>query len=109
MKETSTFFAVCAPISGAFGFSGKGRTDIRPDRSPAVLIAEGSKMSNNANGKSFGSKTVATLGMAVLSVFMEKGFWPYAAVIAIVIIIKHRANIKRLIHGEEPPISFKKK
>ena len=46
--------------------------------------------------------------MAVLSVFMEKGFWPYAAVIAIVIIIKHRANIKRLIHGEEPPISFKK-
>ena len=51
----------------------------------------------------------AALGMAVLSVFMEKGFWPYAAVIAIVIIIKHRANIKRLIHGEEPPISFKKK
>ena len=108
MKETSTFFAVCAPISGAFGFSGKGKADIRPDRSPAVLITEGSIMSNNANGKSFGSKTVATLGMAVLSVFMEKGFWPYAAVIAIVIIIKHRANIKRLIHGEEPPISFKK-
>ncbi|MBQ6670731.1 MAG: glycerol-3-phosphate 1-O-acyltransferase PlsY [Firmicutes bacterium] len=51
----------------------------------------------------------AALGMAVLSVFMEKGFWPYAAVIAIVIIIKHRANIKRLLSGTEPPISFKKK
>ena len=50
----------------------------------------------------------AALGMAVLSVFMEKGFWPYAALIAVIIIIKHRANIKRLIHGEEPPISFKK-
>ena len=51
----------------------------------------------------------AALGMAVLSVFMEKGFWPYAAVIAIMIIIKHRANIKRLLSGTEPPISFKKK
>lgn len=51
----------------------------------------------------------AALGMAVLSVFMEKGFWPYAAVIAIVIIIKHRGNIKRLLNGTEPPISFKKK
>ena len=51
----------------------------------------------------------AALGMAVLSVFMEKGFWPYAAVIAIIIIIKHRGNIKRLLNGEEPPISFKKK
>ena len=108
MKETSVILLFAPRIFGAFGFSGKGRTDIRLDRSPTVLIAEGSKMSNNANGKSFGSKTVATLGMAVLSVFMEKGFWPYAAVIAIVIIIKHRANIKRLIHGEEPPISFKK-
>ena len=72
MKETSTFFAVCAPISGAFGFSGKGRTDIRPDRSPAVLIAEGSKMSNNASGKSFGSKTVATLGMMCAIAFVAK-------------------------------------
>ena len=51
----------------------------------------------------------AALGMAVLSVFMEKGFWPYAAVIAIIIIIKHRGNIKRLLSGTEPPISFKKK
>ena len=51
----------------------------------------------------------AALGMAVLSIFMEKGFWPYAAVIAIIIIIKHRGNIKRLLSGTEPPISFKKK
>ncbi len=51
----------------------------------------------------------AALGMAVLSVFMEKGFWPYAALIAVIIIIKHRGNIKRLLRGEEPPISFKKK
>ena len=51
----------------------------------------------------------AAAGMAVLSVFMEKGFWPFAAVIAVIIIIKHRGNIKRLLAGEEPPISFKKK
>ena len=46
--------------------------------------------------------------LPVLSVFLERPFWPYAAVIGIVIIIKHRSNIKRLIKGEEPPISFKK-
>ncbi len=51
----------------------------------------------------------AALSMAVLSVFMEKGFWPYAALIAVIIIIKHRGNIRRLLKGEEPPVSFKKK
>ena len=29
-----------------------------------------------------------------------------AAVIAVIMIIKHRANIVRLIHGEEPKLSF---
>ena len=51
----------------------------------------------------------AAVGMVVLAVVFEKAFWPYGAVIAVIIIIKHRGNIKRLIKGEEPPISFKKK
>ena len=51
---------------------------------------------------------IAAAGLAVLSVFLERGFWPYAAVIALIIIVKHRSNIKRLIKGEEPPLNFKK-
>ena len=47
-------------------------------------------------------------GLAVLSVFMEKAFWPYALAMALIIIFKHRSNIKRLINGEEPPLNFKK-
>ena len=56
---------------------------------------------------SVGSMGGAT-GLAILSVFMEHGFWPYALVIAAVIIFKHSSNIKRLIKGEEPPLNFKK-
>ena len=51
---------------------------------------------------------VAAAGLAVLSVFMENGFWPYALVLAVIVIFKHRSNIKRLIKGEEPPLNFKK-
>ena len=32
-----------------------------------------------------------------------------AALIGATVIVKHRANIKRILAGEEPPISFKKK
>ena len=48
------------------------------------------------------------VALPVLSVFLEKPFWPFALVIGLIIIIKHRGNIQRLIKGEEPPISFKK-
>ena len=51
---------------------------------------------------------VAAAGLAVLSVFMEHGFWPYALVIAAIIIFKHKSNIQRLLKGEEPPLNFKK-
>ena len=51
----------------------------------------------------------AALGMAAMTFVFEKPFWPFAVAIAAVIIIKHRSNIKRLLKGEEPPVSFKKK
>lgn len=41
-----------------------------------------------------------------ICIFMEPGFVAAAAVIAVIMIIKHRANIVRLIHGEEPKLSF---
>ena len=47
---------------------------------------------------------------AVLSAFMEPGFFAFACVMAIIMIIKHRANIVRLVHGEEPIMGiFEKK
>ena len=50
----------------------------------------------------------AALGMVVMTIIFEKAFLPFGAVIALIIIIKHRANINRLVKGEEPPVSFKK-
>ncbi len=41
-----------------------------------------------------------------ICIFMEPGFVAAAAVISVIMIIKHRANIVRLIHGEEPKLSF---
>ena len=53
---------------------------------------------------------VGAVAFAVLAAFMEPGFFAFACVIAIIIIIKHRANIVRLAHGEEPVMGiFKKK
>lgn len=41
-----------------------------------------------------------------LCIFMEPGFVWIAAVISIIMIFKHRENIVRLIHGEEPKLGF---
>ena len=53
---------------------------------------------------------VGAVAFAVLAAFMEPGFFAFACVMAIIMIIKHRANIVRLIHGEEPIMGiFEKK
>ena len=40
--------------------------------------------------------------------FMEPGFIWIGSLMALIVLIKHGANIKRLIRGEEPKMSFKK-
>ena len=56
---------------------------------------------------SLGSVTAAVC-FVVLAHFMEPGFfWP-GLVMAVILIFKHRANIGRIIRGEENRISFKK-
>lgn len=53
---------------------------------------------------------VGAIAFPILAIFLEQGFFPYACVMAIIILVKHRANIVRLIHGEEPIMGiFKKK
>jgi len=41
--------------------------------------------------------------------FIEPDFIAIGIVMAVIILVKHRANIGRLIRGEEPKMSFKKK
>jgi len=53
---------------------------------------------------------VGAIAFPIIAIFLEPGFVVFAAVMAIVIIIKHRANIVRLVHGEEPVMGiFKSK
>lgn len=42
----------------------------------------------------------------VLSFFMEKDFIYLGIVVAVIVLIKHRANIIRLFRGEEPVMSI---
>lgn len=44
----------------------------------------------------------------VIAWFLEPDFVILGAIIAVIIIIKHRANIVRLCKGQEPKINFKK-
>ncbi len=49
---------------------------------------------------------LAALSFPVFCWFLEPDFIYLACVLALVIIIKHRANIARLLHGQEPKLSF---
>lgn len=49
------------------------------------------------------------VSLPIVSLFMEKEFAPFVFVMAIVVIFKHRANIGRLIRGEEPVMGIFKK
>ena len=53
---------------------------------------------------------VGAVAFTVVAVFLEPGFFAFACVMAIIILVKHRANIVRLARGEEPVMGiFKKK
>lgn len=45
----------------------------------------------------------------LVCLFIEPDFIAIGIVMAVIILVKHRANIGRLIRGEEPKMSFKKK
>ncbi len=54
---------------------------------------------------SAGSISGAALA-AVYTFFLERPFLPFVIVMACLIIIKHRGNVRRLMNGEEPPLGF---
>lgn len=49
---------------------------------------------------------LAAVSFPVFSYWLEPDFVLLACVLALIIIIKHRANIQRLFKGEEPKLSF---
>ncbi len=51
---------------------------------------------------------LGAIALPVLTRFFMPDYIVVFAVMAIIVIIKHRGNIRRLLHGEEPKISFKK-
>ncbi|MDD7719344.1 MAG: glycerol-3-phosphate 1-O-acyltransferase PlsY [Eubacteriaceae bacterium] len=57
---------------------------------------------------SLGSVVVG-ISCPVASIFMEKEFLPFGCVMAAILIFKHRANIGRIVRGEESKLGAKKK
>lgn len=51
---------------------------------------------------------VAALSLPIISYFFDPKYVIWSCILAAIVIIKHRANIKRLIKGEEPKLNFKK-
>ena len=117
--ETCSFICAVAVMAGHiwpvfFGFKGGkgvatalGTVLVINWKMALILLAAALILTAVSKRMSVGSIGAAA-GLPVLSAFMEKGFWPYALVMALVVIIKHRGNIKRLIEGKEPKLSFKK-
>jgi len=52
---------------------------------------------------------IGAVAAPFISWWLVPGFLPYVTVIAVIVIVKHRANISRILKGEEPKVSFKKK
>ena len=51
---------------------------------------------------------MGAVSFPLLSWFMEPGFFMPGFIMAVSVVVKHRANIGRLLRGEEPKMSFKK-
>lgn len=49
---------------------------------------------------------LGALSFPLLCFFLEREFLPLGCVLAVIIIVKHRANIVRLFRGEEPKLSI---
>lgn len=51
---------------------------------------------------------MGAVSFPLLAWLMEPGFFVPGFIMAVIVIVKHRANIGRLLRGEEPKMSFKK-
>lgn len=51
---------------------------------------------------------IAAVSFPIISYFLEKDFFWFGIVMALIMLYAHRSNIKRIINGEEHKLSFKK-
>lgn len=51
---------------------------------------------------------IAAILLPVVSYLFDPYYLPWTTVMAVIVLFKHRANIVRLIKGEEPKVSFSK-
>jgi glycerol-3-phosphate acyltransferase PlsY len=52
---------------------------------------------------------LAAAVMPLVANYFDPKYLSWAIIISLIIVFKHRANIKRLLAGQEPKLSFKKK
>lgn len=53
---------------------------------------------------------VGAICFSIISIFMQRDFLIFGTIVAVIVLIKHRQNIKRIFKGEEPKMSiFEKK
>lgn len=120
MGEQVAFLCVAAVFCGHvwpafFGFKGgKGVAtafgalmglDYRMGLAALAVVIVGILLSKRM---SFGS-ILAAVTFPFIAWYFNKDFVYIGTVMAVLIIVKHRANLVRLIHGEEPVIGQKKK
>ena len=118
--EKVAFLCVAAVFCGHvwpafFGFKGgKGVAtvfgalmglDYRMGLTALAIVAIGVLLSKRM---SFGS-ILGAATFPIVAWYFNKAFMPIGTILGILIIIKHRANLVRLIKGEEPVIGQKKK
>lgn len=51
---------------------------------------------------------VAAIAFPIAAYYFDPDYLPVAAVMGVIVLVKHRKNIARLVKGEEPKVSFKK-
>lgn len=51
---------------------------------------------------------IAAVSFPIISYFLEKDFFWFGIVMALIMLYAHRSNIRRIINGEEHKLSFKK-
>ncbi len=91
-KGVATAFGALTAISPALGFSALAVVVI------VVLITR--RMSAGS--------VIGALSAPFLTYLWIPAFLPYACVMILIVLYKHKANIQRLMKGEEPKLNFKK-
>lgn len=92
-KGVATAFGALTAIHPAIGFGCLGIV--------IVCVAISRRMSVGS--------IIGAIACPVLSFIIEPRFFLYALFMAVIVLLKHAGNIKRLMRGEEPKLSFKSK